>query len=70
MRPAVGLGAEGLGFRGEHKRTGIFMTRPSDRQAGRQAGALQKPGPLAGGGGMRLAYPQAINQRVSHGAHG
>ena len=33
---AVGSGAEGLGFCRELKRTGIFMTRPSDRQAGRQ----------------------------------
>ena len=38
------------------------MTRPSDRQAGRQARSTAKARASGRMGGMRLAYPQAINQ--------
>ena len=46
------------------------MTRPSDRQAGRQVWSTAKARASGRRRGMRLAYPQAINQRVSHGGLG
>lgn len=51
-----GLGAEGLGLCGERKRTRIFMTWPSDRQA-REAGVERwKSRVLWQEGKIRLAY--------------